>query len=130
MCNLVKYIETERKKTTDTNHMGINSSVVLGAVSTGIGYSQLEQIAASIDMPIMSDKTYMSQHEQLAHIIYSSVSDTIQESAKSESDMAKELGDMDENGIPCITVVTDGAWSKRSYNVNYDAASEVVSIFI
>lgn len=37
-------------------------------------------------------------------------------------------GNIDENGITCITVVTDGAWGKRSYNVNYDSMSGVVSI--
>lgn len=44
--------------------------------------------------------------------------------------MAKNLGEVDKNGIPLITVVADGAWSKRSYSVNYDAKSGVVITFL
>lgn len=43
--------------------MGINSSIVLGVISTGFGHDQLEQIGASIDIPMMSIKTYKKYHE-------------------------------------------------------------------
>jgi len=34
---------------------------------------------------------------------------------------------VDTDGIPYITVVADGQWSKRSYRTKYDAFSGVVS---
>lgn len=37
------------------------------------------------------------------------------------------VGNVDADGIPCITVVADGQWSKRSYRTKYDALSGVVS---
>lgn len=52
----------------------------------------------------------------------------MQEATNSEAYIAKELGQVEENCIPCIRVVANGEWSKRSYNVNYDVASGVVSI--
>lgn len=38
-----------------------------------------------------------------------------------------ENGDISKDGIPMISVVVDGAWSKRSYRFNYNALSGVVS---
>ncbi|CAG9763450.1 unnamed protein product [Ceutorhynchus assimilis] len=52
----------------------------------------------------------------------------MENAAAKEAELALEEGDVDENGITCITVVTDGAWAKRSYNVNYDSMSGVACI--
>ncbi|CAH1105339.1 unnamed protein product [Psylliodes chrysocephalus] len=48
--------------------------------------------------------------------------------AKEEADYAKEIGQIDKNGIPLITVVADGCWSKRSYRSNYNALSGAATI--
>ncbi|CAH1109506.1 unnamed protein product [Psylliodes chrysocephalus] len=53
----------------------------------------------------------------------------MQEATNSEAYIAKELGQVEENCIPCIRVVANGEWSKRSYNVNYDVASGVNNFF-
>ena len=42
--------------------------------------------------------------------------------------MAKEKDDVDENGIPMITVIADGAWCKRSYCSAYNARSGAACI--
>ncbi|KAF5277529.1 hypothetical protein FQR65_LT15975 [Abscondita terminalis] len=54
----------------------------------------------------------------------------MEDAAREEATKAKELNEVDKHGVPCITVVTDGAWGKRSYNVNYhrDASSGVACI--
>jgi flagellar basal body rod protein FlgC len=52
------------------------------------------------------------------------VSSAVEEEAK----IAIENGDINENGVPMITVIADGAWSKRSYRTNYNALSGVVSM--
>ncbi|KAF2881511.1 hypothetical protein ILUMI_24668 [Ignelater luminosus] len=39
----------------------------------------------------------------------------MKEAARKEADFDSEYGHLDKNGIPCITVVADGCWSKRSY---------------
>ncbi|KAJ8893025.1 hypothetical protein PR048_005606 [Dryococelus australis] len=49
--------------------------------------------------------------------------------SQAESDTySMEKGDVDEDGVPFVTVVFDGGWSKWSYGHNYNAASEVVII--
>lgn len=53
--------------------------------------------------------------------------DATEEAAKEEAKIALENGDVSKDGIPMISVVVDGAWSKRSYRSNYNALSGVVS---
>ncbi|CAG9772063.1 unnamed protein product [Ceutorhynchus assimilis] len=52
----------------------------------------------------------------------------MENAAAKEAELSLEEGDVDGNAISCITVVTDGAWAKRSYNVNYDYVSGVACI--
>lgn len=51
----------------------------------------------------------------------------IDEAHKEEIKMALEKNNVDADGMPYITVVLDGGWSKRSYGHNYNALSGVVS---
>lgn len=127
MCQKLKCITTE-DTIEDPSNIDLNSAVVLSTVSTGIGYSQIEEMAAAINMPMMSDKTYISHHQRVAEIIRRTAWLAMEEAAEEEANLASLLGEVDDDNIPYITVVTDGAWSKRSYNVNYDAASGVVSL--
>lgn len=53
--------------------------------------------------------------------------ENIIEAGREELQLAQQVGDIDEEGNGLITVIADGAWSKRSYKVNYDAPSGVVS---
>lgn len=40
--------------------------------------------------------------------------------------IANEKNHIDPDGVPYITVILDGGWSKRSYGHNYNALSGVV----
>lgn len=41
---------------------------------------------------------------------------------------ARQVGSVDKNGVPLITLVVDGAWSKISYKSKYNALSGVAAI--
>ncbi|CAH1109132.1 unnamed protein product [Psylliodes chrysocephalus] len=127
MCGITKQIYSEDPKNFSgtTDSIDINSALTLGAVSTGIGYSTFAKIAAAINMPMIAEKTYVHYHEKVADAIYSTATQVMEEAGREEAELAKRLGEVDGNGIPFITVVADGAWSKRSYNVNYNASSGV-----
>lgn len=43
--------------------------------------------------------------------------------AEEEAKLAIANGDVREDGIPMITVIADGAWSKKSYKSNYNVRS-------
>lgn len=47
----------------------------------------------------------------------------MEEAGKEERQLALEREDVDKDGIPFITVIADGAWSKSSYRTNYNAPS-------
>ncbi|KAL4085419.1 hypothetical protein QTP88_027278 [Uroleucon formosanum] len=45
-----------------------------------------------------------------------------------KAEIAKKEGNVNEKGVLLITVIADGAWSKRSYKSGYNALSGVASI--
>lgn len=46
--------------------------------------------------------------------------------AKKEAELAIKEGEVNDDGVALISVIADGAWSKRSYRSNYNALSGVV----
>ncbi|KAJ8875570.1 hypothetical protein PR048_023466 [Dryococelus australis] len=50
----------------------------------------------------------------------------MQTAGEEEAALATQAGDLDDDGIPVIAVVTDGAWRRRSYGTNYNALSGVL----
>ena len=123
MCLIQKIITNEEKL---ESKLDVNTSMVLGSVSIGIGYSQINELAACLNMPLMSANTFSNYHTAVAHLVRESAWKNMEAAAAEEANLATAEGEVDVDGIPCITVVTDGAWGKRSYNVNYNASSGVV----
>ncbi len=50
----------------------------------------------------------------------------MQKAGEEEKKIALELGNVDTDGVPLITVVADGQWSKRSYKTKFNAFSGAV----
>lgn len=96
--------------------------------SIGQGYSQLEDLCCSLDMPCMSNDTYSRHKTIVDEAIHKSSWESMEMAAREESEIAKAEGRVDSKGIPEITVIVDGAWCKRSYRTNYNALSGVVRI--
>ncbi|KAF2890357.1 hypothetical protein ILUMI_15816, partial [Ignelater luminosus] len=125
MCGLEQTLETDVLDRS-TKDMDVNLATTLAAVSTGIGYSQCEEMMAVLNVPFVAHKTYQRCHKSVAEVICKTALQTIEEADKEEAALAIASGDVDEEGLPLLTVVMDGAWCKCSHNVNYDAASGVV----
>ncbi|KAF2905226.1 hypothetical protein ILUMI_00950 [Ignelater luminosus] len=106
MCGITTTLLTENP---EEGILNIKLAVTLACVSTGVGYAQLDELAAAINMPNMSDKTYCSYHEQVSDIICQTAWVTIEEAGKEEARLARDLGEVDKDQIPNITVITDGA---------------------
>lgn len=79
-------------------------------------------------MPPIHSNSYSKYQEKLFAMVKNTAWEAMKEAGKEEAKLALESGEVDENGIPCITVVADGAWSKRSNRTYYNAASGVVCI--
>lgn len=99
----------------------LNKLVVLGIISTGGGYSQMQEIFSYCDIPIMSNYTFLKIQNDIANAIHDTAWEEMKKAGEEEKLIAIEKGKVDPDGIPFITVIADGAWSKRSYKVNYNA---------
>lgn len=75
----------------------------------------------------MASNTYSKVSSNLSDCIHNTAWDEIQKAGVEERELAIKSGDVDDDGVPFITVVADGQWSKRSYKTKYDALSEVVT---
>lgn len=123
----MEYITNENRNSTC---MSINSAMVSATLCTGLGYSQLDLISAILNMHNMSNPIYQKLHNELFKHINEVALDAMKEAGKEEAKLALEENSVTEDGIPLITVVADGTWSKRSYKTNYNALSGAVSIYL
>lgn len=125
MCGVEKRINAIKDSNDITNN--VNSAATLATISTGIGYSTANELFAVLNLPFMTPTTYEQHCENLAITIEKTAWSLMEQAGKEECRLAHEMGQVNKDNIPLITVVADGAWSKRSYSVNYDALSGVVS---
>ncbi|XP_060855342.1 uncharacterized protein LOC132933068, partial [Metopolophium dirhodum] len=125
MCKVNMKIESEKK--VPETYLPINLAAISGSISIGIGYSQLDEILASTDIPCMSSSTFLSGQEEIGDKIHCIAQDAMRLAGEEERRLAIEANELDIDGIPMCTVVADGQWSKRSYKTKYDALSGVVN---
>lgn len=124
ICNTKEIIESENP---NTLLMDVNKAFVTALVNSDQGFAQLDIITALLNMPNMSNKLYQKVHEKVENLAHITAWESMSSAAEEEAKLAKDNGDVNENGVPMITVIADGAWSKRSYRTNYNALSGVVS---
>lgn len=76
----------------------------------------------------MSNMSYQKLHLDVSNHTNDTAIEAMILAGNKEAEIAKKEGHVNENGVPLITVIADGAWSKRSYKSGYNALSGVVSI--
>lgn len=113
---------------TASDTLCINSTAVLATNMIGIGYSQLEQLASVLNVPVMCAENYKKFNDKVGTYWRETADESMRKAAEEERKIAIELGDVDDDGIPFTTVVVDGTYSKRAYNKNYTALSGVAAI--
>lgn len=104
----------------------VNQDFVRGSLAVGIGFSQAEELCASLNMPFMSQKLFRNCEVRLGEEIWETLLYSMKEAAEEEIELARQRREQpDEEGFWRIPVVVDGGWSKRSYGHNYNANSGV-----
>ncbi|EZA47389.1 hypothetical protein X777_16362, partial [Ooceraea biroi] len=109
---------------TKSNELDVNTAAVAGTVTVGISYAQLEELCAAINIPCMSEKTYIHNRENLLDDFQKTAMNSMKMADELEKQLAMERNEV-INGISYITVVADGSWMKRSYGSAYDSLSGV-----
>ncbi|KAF5293159.1 hypothetical protein FQR65_LT20153 [Abscondita terminalis] len=112
VCNVIEKVRTGH------NSDQMNSSLVLGTITAGIGYAQINELFAAINIPLLSNKTYLKHQNTLAVLINKQLQKEATIAAQEEANQAILNGDISENGIPIISVIIDGTWNKLSYRTN------------
>lgn len=126
MCLLEFHIPTSDPA---TDKMDVNTRAVAGIMSIGAGFTQLEDLCATIGIPCMSSKTYSRLHDTVCDGWENAAANEMQAANEEEAAIATAKGEVDEDGVPILTVVADGCWSKRSYRSGkHDALSGVAAI--
>ena len=110
------------------SHYTTNVQAVLGQVATGGGAEHLEEQFACLQIPSVTKATFIQLERHLGTVFEQLVSDNLLTTGKEERDLAIANGQY-HNGVPAITVVVDGGWSKRSHKHSYNAKSGVGVIF-
>jgi len=123
MCLITTKIESERTGT----YIQVNQATVTASIGIGIGYSQLNEFSAIIDVPCLSSNTYGKLFGQISENIEQTAWEQMRLAGVEEKRLAIEAGDIDSDGTPLCIVVADGQWGKRSYKSKYDALSGAVS---
>ena len=105
----------------------VNLGAVLGQMATGGGASNLQQVMASVGVASMSKSTFTATERYITEDIKSLLVHSMIEAGNTERQLAIENNDYFQ-GVPAITVIGDGGWSKRSHKHSYNAKSGVAVI--
>lgn len=104
-----------------------NLAAVWGQMCTGGGYTPLQQTMAILGVPVMAKKNYAPIEIDIGEWWRAQFIESCLEAGKEEKRLAEERGDYHE-GIPAITVMVDGGWSKCTHKHTYNAKSGVAII--
>ncbi len=102
----------------------VNLRAVWAQMSTGGGGSRLNETAATLGMPGLQKSTFSDIENQIGEWWGEVLQAEMLEAGMEERRMAEECNDYHE-GVPFITVIIDGGWSKMSHKHSYNAPGGV-----
>ena len=106
----------------------INLRAVWGTVSSGGGCSNLNEMLGTMNMPPMSEAMFTSLEEKIGLWWHEVIKQEMAKAGAEERRIAIEKGNYHQ-GVPAISVVCDGGWSKRTHKHTYNAFGGVAVIF-
>lgn len=122
-CRECHYSADVCTESSEPKTLSINEGAVAGSILTGIGYSQMEEIMAAMNIKNMSYTKYKNVHDKLSDAFETAAKKSMKEAGEEERKLAIERKDIVDK-IPHIAVVADGSWMKRSYRTGkYDSSS-------
>ncbi|GFR01566.1 uncharacterized protein TNCT_545451 [Trichonephila clavata] len=124
LCNEKAVVTTDSEKNT------LNNLSVLGALSTGSGFSQEEEKFSVMNVRYMSKDKFASCEKLTSEVMKSYAEEEMLKAILDEKQLAESRGDIDSDGYYCITLIVDGGWCKRSYGHGYNASSGVSVLIV
>ncbi|XP_060875891.1 uncharacterized protein LOC132949126 [Metopolophium dirhodum] len=127
-CNFCLKTYTIDSESSEANMTDINIAAVAGIMNVGGGFSQLQTMTASLEIPPLSQFVYNKSHDIVCKSFNECALKEMEAAAKEEAQLAVSAGDIDTDGTPLISVVADGSWCKRSYRSTYNSLSGAAAI--
>ena len=88
----------------------------------------MEEQLACVQIPAITKVSFNELKRTLSRVFEQLAADSLLAAGREERALAIAQGNF-HNGVPTITVVVDGGWSKRSHKHSYNAESGVGVIF-
>ena len=102
-------------------------AAVWGKMSTGGGNACLTETMSVLGVPALSKKSFIASEKAIGRSWKSALDDSMKEAAEIEKENAIESGSYYQ-GMPAISVIVDGGWSKRTHKHSYNTKSGVAII--
>lgn len=110
----------------NNNLQWVCSQFYWNTLQIGIGYTQLNELSASLEIPSLSATSFSKYLIKVGNAVQDTAWEKIIKAGNEEKQLALECGNIYVDGTPMCTIVADGQWSKRSYKTKYDALSGAV----
>lgn len=127
LCDMCGFTDTVWSDPDSECRMDINAAAVAGSISTGGGFANLTKMLGAMNIRCMGSNTFDKYNNIISKGWEESALAEMKLAADEEAALARERNDIDRDGVPLLTVVADGSWSKRSYRTNFNSLSGVVS---
>ena len=106
-----------------SNCLPINYLAISASTGVGIGFSQMEEFLGVLDIPSMGSSTYNRVQKDVQQDISDACNAEMYSAAMEAKTLATERGDVDKDGVPLLSVVTDACFSKRTYGIGSSYSS-------
>ncbi len=128
-CNHSMTLETSQKVKGPRGYKRweCNLAAVWGQMTTGGGHTNLQDTMSVVGVPVMTKATFVNTERDIGEWWKRELQASMIEAGKEERQLAVEKGNYHE-GVPAITVILDGGWSKRTHKHSYNAKSGVAII--
>ena len=96
-------------------------------MATGGGHAHLSETMSVLGVPVMAKNAFVQTKKDIGEFWHLRLTDAMVEAGREEKRLAEGKGELHE-GVPDITVIVDGGWSKCSHHHSYKAKSGVAII--
>ena len=128
-CNVLFRFTTSNVINYDSSdHYSGNNGAVLGQIATGGEADHLIEQFNCVQVPSLSCRSFIQMERSLGIAFEAMVGENLLIAGQKEKQLAIQQENY-HNGVPAITVVVDGGWSKCSHKHSYNANSGVGVIF-
>ncbi|XP_063414164.1 uncharacterized protein LOC134696586 isoform X2 [Mytilus trossulus] len=111
----------------ESKRFDVNVRAVWGSIATGNGPSHLNEIMGTMNSPGLSSTSFSAIEQEVGEWWLAALQENMLQVGAEERRIAMENGFFHQ-GIPAITVITDGGWSKRTHKHSYNALGGVAII--